>query len=155
MLLIAIDPGATGGIATMNTHDGRVVVIKMPDTPKDILELFGGLGCMDGQVKAVMEGISSGVFLHSGQGGAAQKAASMCKLHRHCGHVEMALIATGIPFESVSPQKWQKSMGALPKDLAARKRKIKDLMQRKHPNVKVTLWNADALGILEWAKANA
>lgn len=143
MLTIAIDPGASGGIATTNSHDGRVVVIKMPDTPKDILELFGGLGCMDWQVRAVMEDVGYHVQGNS--------ATASCKFARHCGHIEMALLAHSIPFESVRPQKWMKSMGALPKEKIARKNKIKDLMQRRHPNVKVTLWNADALGILHWA----
>ena len=40
---------------------------------------------------------------------------------------------------------------ALPKDKRERKRKMKELMAAQYPYIKVTDWNADALGILTWA----
>jgi hypothetical protein len=41
-----------------------------------------------------------------------------------------------------------KKLGAFPKDKKARKNAIKQMMQTRYPNIKVTLVNADALGIL-------
>lgn len=141
MLLLAIDPGASGGIAAIDTARDWPVCVKMPETPKDLLETLQGLLYMNPEARAVVEKVGFHV-----QG---NNASASCKFARHCGQLEMALIACGIPFEEVTPQKWMKPM-ALPKDKAARKRAIKDAMQRQYPPIKVTLWNADALGILTW-----
>ena len=146
MLLIAIDPGANGGIAVVSTTDNRPVVMKMPDTPKDIYDLFFGLNTVHGFPRLEIHAIVEKVGMHR-QG---NNASASCKFARHCGHIEMALIALGIPFEEVTPQKWMKSLGVMPKDKQARKNHIKDLMQRKYPTLKVTLWASDALGILNY-----
>jgi hypothetical protein len=145
MLLIAIDPGANGGIAA--SHDGSApVVMKMPETPKDIYDLLSGLCHAAGIIpehlpcKAIVEKVG----MHR-QG---NNASASCKFARHCGHIEMALIALGIPFEEVTPQKWMKSLGAMPKEKKDRKNHIKDIAQRRFPAIKVTLWSADALGIM-------
>lgn len=143
MLLIAIDPGASGGIAV--SRDGGIpVVMKMPDTPKDIFDLLSGINnsAYSKHVYAIVEKVG----MHR-QG---NNASASCKFARHCGHIEMALLALGIPFEEVLPQKWMKSLGVMPKDKQARKNHIKDLMQRRFPAVKCVLWNSDALGILLW-----
>jgi hypothetical protein len=157
MLTIAIDPGAGGGMAAQ-MDDNPVVVYKMPDTPKDIYDLLVTLvyhPCIiPSKVKCrvVMESISMGLFAPGGEDAAKAKMVAMFKLHRHCGQLEGFLLSLGTPFESVSPQKWMKSLGPMPKDTAKRKNHIKDMMQRRHPHIKVTLWNADALGILTWAQ---
>lgn len=150
MLLIAIDPGASGGIAVYNYDNKYTAVLKMPDTPKDIYEVLRGIRNIttvigEIQCRAIVEKVGFHV-----QG---NNASSSCKFARHCGQLEMALIAAGIPFEEVTPQKWMKPM-TLPKDKTARKNAIKDAMQRRYPDIKVTLWNADALGILTWALDN-
>lgn len=141
MLTIAIDPGASGGIAATG-DDGRPVTMKMPETPKDIHDLIYGLAIHHAEVRAIVEKVG----MHR-QG---NNASASCKFARHCGHIEMALIALGIPFEEPTPQKWMKSLGVMPKDKKDRKNHIKDLMQRKYPSIKVALWNADALGILTY-----
>lgn len=149
MLTIAIDPGASGAIVC-SRDGGPPVLMKMPDTPKDILELLSGLSVMDKDVHVTLEGISHGIFGGEGDNASRMKMTAMSKLHRHCGHLEGFLIALGIPFDSPSPQKWMAFHGQMPKDYAKRKRHIKDLMQRKWPGIKVALWNADALGILTY-----
>ena len=148
MLLIAIDPGASGGLA-VSRDGGDPVVMKMPDTPKDIYDLLSGLCHAAGIIpdRLPCRAIVEKVGMHR-QG---NNASASCKFARHCGHIEMALIALGIPFEEVTPQKWMKSLGVMPKEKQARKNHIKDLMQRKHGNaIKVTLWSSDALGILHY-----
>lgn len=157
MLTIAIDPGASGGIA-MRCHDGNVVVMKMPDTPKDIFDLLKGIGDIerDGvrlgylDVHAVVECIPAGVFGAKDDKEVRMKMGMTAKLQKSYNHIEAFLIALGIPFESVSAKKWQAHYGAMPKEYVKRKRHIKDLMQRKHPSIKVTLDTADCLGILTY-----
>jgi Holliday junction resolvasome RuvABC endonuclease subunit len=58
------------------------------------------------------------------------------------GHLEMALTAAGIPFERVSPQRWQKALGCLTKgDKNVSKRRAQELF----PSMKITHATADAL----------
>jgi len=73
---------------------------------------------------------------------------SATKFARHCGHLEAALYALGVPFTSVVPAVWMKKLGALPKDKPARKRAIREEMQRRFPALAVTLKTADALGVV-------
>jgi hypothetical protein len=140
MLTIAIDPGASGGIAVWCPVNEKAIVMKMPETPRDIYDLFAGLLETGNTIRAVVEKVG----MHR-QG---NNASASCKFARHCGHIEMALLALGIPFEEVTPQKWMKSLGVMPKDKKDRKNHIKDIAQRRYPDVKCTLWNSDALGIL-------
>ena len=142
MLTIAIDPGASGGIAIIGPNMEKPVVVKMPDTPKDIYDVLSSLATLHSSVRAVVEKVG----MHR-QG---NNASASCKFARHCGHIEMALLALGIPFEEVTPQKWMKSLGVVPKDKKDRKNHIKDLMQRRYGDIKVTLWSSDALGILTY-----
>jgi hypothetical protein len=79
-------------------------------------------------------------------------AGSSAKFARHCGQLEMALLASGIPIVDVVPSKWMKEvMSTVPTDRAERKRFIKEFVQRRYPSLKITLDTADALGILMYA----
>ena len=60
----------------------------------------------------------------------------------------MASLINKIPLKIISPMKWMKLAGPFSKDRKTRKNEIKALAQRVYPDVKVTLWNADALALL-------
>ena len=143
MAIIAIDPGANGGLAVEGWDIGGTDVYKMPDTYPNIFDLLMELDTNLIKPRAVVEKV--------GMHRAGNNASASAKFARHVGHLEMALYIVGIPVEWVTPQKWMQSLGSLPKDKAQRKRKIKELMQARYPDIEVTLWNADALGILTWA----
>lgn len=144
--VISIDPGANGAIVEYRPYDSpglQVRVHKMPETPKDIYSKLASIQNQSDECVCVIEKVGFHVK--------GNNASASCKFARHCGHLEMALIALGIPIvEEVTPQKWMKSMGTLPKDKTARKRAIKNKMQMRYPWIQVTLWNADALGLLEY-----
>lgn len=139
--IIAIDPGASGAIAVRDT-EGRVFVDDMPETLRDVWELLETDGQEGIDVTAIMEDVGYHVM--------GNNASASAKFARHVGALEMALTGLGISWESVRPQKWMKHFGALPKDKGERKRRIKELVQRRYPHIKVTLANADALAILLW-----
>lgn len=64
---------------------------------------------------------------------------------------QMALISLGIPFSLVTPQKWMKVFGNVPKGKDNKKKRkdfFVDRMKKLYPNIKVTLKNADALAML-------
>ena len=145
-MITAIDPGATGAIAHWDRFaDGLVSAIKMPDTPKDLYDYLQDLS-RGGPVGAKMICEKVGGYMPGNSGPSA------CKFARHCGHLDMALLAVGVPHEFVTPHTWMKSvMGTVPKEKKDRKNAIKQKMQQLYPHIKVTLVNADALGILTYA----
>ena len=141
--IIAIDPGANGAIAYTDS-DGHAHVEKMPEGMTSIADFIMGLKAESGRKPglAVLEKV--GGYMPGNSGPAAVKFA------RHCGNIEAILYCLGIPTEEVTPHKWMKSLGIMPKDKAERKRKIKEIMARFYPALNVTLVNADALGMLTW-----
>jgi Holliday junction resolvasome RuvABC endonuclease subunit len=137
-IIIGIDPGSSGGIAWIT--DGKPCVEKMPDTLQDLWELIDQFQERHTYCKAYLEQVHS----MPGQG-----VASSFKFGQGYGSLEMALTAAGIPFERVSPQKWQKALGCLTKgDKNVSKRKAQELF----PTMKVTHATADALLIAEWGR---
>jgi hypothetical protein len=164
MKLIAIDPGANGAVVMAIVNDlGILESIQanpMPDTPADILALFYRLMETDPQPTMCLTEKVGG-YQPGNSGPAAVTFA------RHCGHLDIALIAAKIPYEAVAPASWMKEfLITLPKSTykktgdkkadqkakydakQVRKHAIQDKAQRIFPQVKVTLNNADALGLL-------
>lgn len=157
-MMVAIDPGLNGGIAWQ--FDGKVNAVKMPETLGDIHTKLVDLATYG--PKCVIEKV--GDYMPGNSGPAAVKFA------RHCGHLEMGLYAAGISTLKVAPSTWQHwligkpNYPKIPKEINAkersrilahrkteRKNKIKDAVQRRFPELKVTLATSDALGILLWA----
>jgi hypothetical protein len=142
--ILAIDPGGSGGIAWQ--EESGVTSVKMPETEGDILSFFRGFKINSYTV--FMEEVGGYV-------GKAQPGSAMFKFGRHTGFVIGVVMALGFRLEMVRPQKWQKNLGlGTSKDCASKadwKRKLKAEAQRKFPGVAVTLYNADALLILDYA----
>jgi len=141
-MIIAIDPGASGGLAWRD-DDGVVNCADMPDTPGDILDQIRTLKVMGREVIAYME--KTGGYMPGNSGPSA------CKFARGCGLLEGAIMALSIPLIEVAPGVWMKTLGSLPQDKRERKNAIKALMQARYPHLKITLSTADALGLLTYA----
>ena len=139
---IAIDPGASGGLAWTD-RDGITHAEPMPPTMTEQADRLRALAAELPGALAVME--KTGTYVHGNSGPAAATFA------RHCGHLDAILYTLGLPTFTVAPTKWQKALGELPKDKAERKRAIREAMQRRFPALAVTMKTADALGILTWA----
>ncbi len=142
---IAIDPGASGGIAYRDA-DGIVRAEPMPEGMTAQVDRLRQLQAELGPLTATIERV--GGYMPGNSGPAAAKFAA------HCGGLRYAVYALGIAAErEPTPQTWMKSLGALPKDKPERKRAIRDAMQRMHPHLDVTLKTADALAMLAWRDA--
>ena len=136
--IVTVDPGASGGIAYADVG-GTVNVIKMPKTITDLVCMFKET--CDANSLVIIEKV--GGYMPGNSGPASVKFA------RHCGHIEAVCAALGLQTDFVSPQKWMKKLAALPKDKKERKNKIKEIVQLYYPHIKVTLWNADCLGMMK------
>jgi crossover junction endodeoxyribonuclease RuvC len=140
MKFLGIDPGLSGGIALVGSigSNPRAQAWKMPETERDVSDLF--LSLKSQVSKAYIERVHS----MPGQG-----VSSSFKFGVSYGFLRGMLIAHGIPFEEVTPQKWQKLLGCLTK---GDKNISKAKAQQIFPNIKVTHKIADALLIGEYAR---
>jgi hypothetical protein len=141
-MTIAIDPGASGGIAWTD-RDGIAQAAPMPDGMTAQVDFLRALRAELPTAGAVMERV--GGYRPGNSGPAAVTFA------RHCGNLEAALYSLGVPTICVTPRKWQAALGTWPDEKADRKRAIRDAMARRYPHLHVTLGTADALGMLTWA----
>ena len=142
--MLAIDPGAAGGLAWRDA-EGRVDAAPMPEGMTAQVDFLRALAARLPGLEAVLEKV--------GWWMPGDHPNSACRFARHCGNLEAALYALGIPAVAVAPAAWMKTLGALPKDKRARKAAIRELMARRYPHLAVTLKTADALGILSAATA--
>ncbi len=136
--IISIDPGQTGAIV-VRYQDGKISAYSMPETIGDLWDTF----CEDfDDPECIMENVGGYVPGNSGPGAV--------KFAKHIGQLEMALYAAGIPTTKVAPAVWMRAIRVPKLEKKYRKHWIKDAMQRLYPTIKVTLVNADALGILTY-----
>lgn len=149
-IIIGIDPGLGGGIAVLgDIVEGGADALPFK-TMADTGILIDSILAVKktSEIKAFVE--VPPVFFKGAQGGLASQA----KLHRNLGQYEGMLMGLGIPFETVTPQMWQKGLPGLAKLTGKdRKRALHNLATQRFPQLKPTLQTCDALLIAEWGKA--
>lgn len=140
MTFVAADPGGKSGSIAAITPTG-LVTHNMPDTQKDILDLFRSL-CFseDGKSFAILESVHS----MPGQG-----VSSSFKFGQNFGHLEMALLAAEIPYELATPQKWMKALGCM---TGGDKTITHTFAQKLFPGHKITKRQADAVCMAVYAQ---
>lgn len=148
MIFIGVDVGAAGGIALIDASGVALRAVHMPETDVDILSVLEharGLGWHHGDpqasgCRAVLEKVHSspqmGVVSAFSFGGAYRS-------------LRMALAAKEIPFDEVSPMKWQRRLECLS---GGDKNVTKARAQQLFPGVKVTHAIADALLLAEFCR---
>lgn len=137
--ILCIDPGKGGGLAYYD-KDQTVQAENMPETMPDLVDKLRALAVEHPYLHCVVEKVGGYVPGNSGP--------ASVKFGRHMGHIDAALYSLGIPTTQVAPSVWMKKLGALPKNKKDRKNAIKSMMATRYPHIRVTLKNADALGIL-------
>jgi hypothetical protein len=146
-MIVAIDPGAKGGIAVYDPDMGgaQVTVWPIPETTGQILDLLRKFA--PGPGIAVLEEVSGFI-------GKRQPGSAMFKFGKGYGFLLGVLMALNYRVEQVRPQKWQKELGIGTASACATqaiwKRKLLQRAQERYPGVPVTLRTADALLILDW-----
>lgn len=147
--LIAIDPGASGGIVFGDPASAKDPVLEnMPETVHDLAELLGDAS-QEGPTHVFVELVGGYI------GGAGAPGSAMFNFGENYGKIQGVLAALGIPFTLVRPQKWQASL-SLGNSKGMKKHewkaKLKAKAQQLYPKQKVTLQTADALLLWHAAK---
>jgi len=149
MHILGIDPGKTGGLATLDGDTGQIVsIIPMPIVAKefDVDTLFQVFQALPEGSRVVMEGVHA--FPHQGVN-------SVWAFAEGVGIVKGLVRASQLPLEFVYPQTWQKmTCGPTGKDKAV----TAAWAVRMFPKATLTLPRCrkphegicDALGIAYW-----
>lgn len=152
--IIAIDPGANGGIAIYRL-ECPIKTVKMPKTLEELknyIEYWQGISrplVFIEKLSVRPDDISLGV------GGANMgKLFRIQKMIANYEQLKTTIELLGIPFVLVHPMKWQNALKLRVKgeEKAKRKARYKDVAQDNYPTVKVTMWNADALLIMHFGR---
>lgn len=133
-LYIGIDPGQSGSLS-FHPEEGEPWAVKMPETDLDLFEAIYAYGdvSFDYEAVAMLEQVASRP---------GQSSVATFKFGEGYGKLQMALCAAGIPFQRVTPQKWQKDLQCLTKgDKNVSKRRAQELF----PHIRVTHNLADGL----------
>lgn len=147
--IIAIDPGASGGLA-VHKSGTPVTAHAMPPTEAEVMHLLRELTPEPSKCVAFVERVGGFV-------GKAQPGARAFTFGRGFGFLLGVLQERGVRVELVLPHKWQKHFNLGTASACASpaewKRKLRGEAQRRHPALKVTLSTADALLILDFGRA--
>ena len=143
--LIAIDPGKGGAFA-----------VKPPDSPvkafcfQSEAQVLADLSkCLQWQGTCVYGAILERVHAMPGQG-----VTSMFTFGANYGYWRGVLQALNVPFREVTPQRWQSGLNITAGLKGAeRKRALAQVARERHPELKITLKNADAVLMLDYAKS--
>lgn len=132
-LFIGIDPGACGGIAFKGDRNIEAFSFERM-TERDIMDII---------VEKTLN-VNAFCYLERSQPLPAKMRGgiSSFKLGHSYGFLRGILTGLKIPYDTVTPQVWQKSLGCLTR---GNKNVSKAAAQRLFPGVKVTHGNADAL----------
>lgn len=152
MIFIGIDPGLSGGIAFVaDRADWTPQTFKMPATERDLLDVFERVAPRGASVvdcHAVIERVNPGVFGALKSGG-RMGVVSAFTFGKGYGALLMALTAARIPFDQVTPLKWQQ---ALQCQTHGDKNISKRRAQQLFPSLKITHATADALLLAEFCR---
>jgi hypothetical protein len=138
--VIAIDPGASGGIAWKT--DNTIRCANMP-TMTELQTLIGDLP------KPIVV-IAEKVIIMP-KDGENYKFIRMQKLTNSLAEIKTTAMLCGCDYVDVVPRSWQKTLNLVnPEEEtpSARKRRLHTFAQQRFPQLKVTLKTCDALNIL-------
>lgn len=142
MIHIGIDPGANGAIVAFFPKETKILRFDK-STEREISQFLLDLAWDDEDDKfAMLEKITPMPQLQRG-------AVASFKLGASYGFLRGCLVSAKIPFDEVSPQKWQGFMGCPSK---GDKKITRAKAQQLFPHLKVVHSNADALLIAEYCR---
>lgn len=153
-VFVGIDPGVNGGISWIGSQ--LSFAVKMPTTELDLFKEIHRIKAAHFCCHAIIEKVHASPRRDKFGQEVKNGAASMFKFGQSYGSLRMALIAAGIPFDEVTPQKWQKELGLIRSNknetITAKKNRHKAKAQQLFPELKITHATADALLIAEYCR---
>jgi len=139
-LFLGVDPGKSGAMALVGPDGEHVSTVKLKETPRDVWDW------LEGFTESISYAVIEKVNAMPRQG-----VSSSFKFGENFGFCQGLLTASGVRFELVRPQRWQRAQACLTK---GDKNVTKNRAQQLWPDVKITHALADALLIADFARKN-
>ena len=136
MVYVGIDVGINGGICLLEPDINNIEIYSCPNTIRDMSDILDDTLFSDCNTRVVIEKVHA--FPNQG-------VTSMFNFGKNFGSWLGILNGLRIPYIEVSPQKWMKYYGSMPKERKVRKNHLKGLAQSLYPREKITLKTADAV----------
>lgn len=144
--VIGIDPGRNGGIAIYLDN-----VVEVRRMPKEVTDLSFWLQELQNSCRPL-------IFVEKLQmrpNDLTDNRGKIYRIQRMLADYEAlktVLQMSGVPFALTHPMKWQQGLNLRiqGEEKAQRKRRYKDIAKYLFPNIRVTMWNCDALLIMSW-----
>ena len=149
--IVAVDPGVSGGIVVYTPSEGTTEAHKMPTTDWDVVQLLKDINGNAGRVILYLE--EPPLFAGKNIPGSA-----IGKLMWNTGVLYGCAVAHGWEVNRIRPAIWMKAHSVGTKgdrSTTEWKNVLKARAAELFPDQDVTLWNADALLILDAARRGA
>ncbi len=144
---IGVDPGKSGAIVALGIHPTIEVHCVCKNTERELWEFVQSqVRDPSGETFAMIEKVHAMP---------KQGVTSMFNFGQSYGYLRGILVASQIPFEAVTPAKWQKRYGLIRKKKESdtdKKNRHKAVAQELFPTTKVTHALADALLIAHFCR---
>lgn len=156
--IIGIDPGANGGIVKWRPNE-KITAIQMP---KDLTELRNYLEYLKTICSPIvfLEKLSvrPDDIMPGADGVNMGKLYRIQKMLANFEQLKATIAVCDVPFVMVHPMKWQNELKLRAKttrkkeEKNERKRRYKEIAGNLYPELKPTLWNADATLIMHFGR---
>ena len=139
MIYLGVDPGKSGSIVAI--HEAGTIQFVGNDTPEhEIARWLADVACEPLYCFAVLEKVSSSP---------QQGVRSAFTFGQSYGFLRGLLVTLAVPFETVTPQRWQRTLGCLSK---GDKNVTKARAQELAPHFRFTHRTADAFLLAEYGR---
>lgn len=156
--IVGVDPGSNGGIVTWRPNQN----IKAVQMPKDLNDLKDYLSYLKSICSPLvfLEKLSvrPDDIMPGADGVNMGKLYRIQKMMANYEQLKAIISVCDIPFVMVHPMKWQNELKLRVKktrkkeDKSERKRRYKQIAGNLYPELKPTLWNADATLIMHFGR---
>lgn len=156
--IVGVDPGSNGGIVTWRPNQN----IKAVQMPKDLNDLKDYLSYLKSICSPLvfLEKLSvrPDDIMPGADGVNMGKLYRIQKMMANYEQLKAIISVCDIPFVMVHPMKWQNELKLRLKttrkkeDKSERKRRYKEIAGNLYPELKPTLWNADATLIMHFGR---
>ena len=142
--LVAVDPGASGGLA-IRDREGSIILQSMPDTLPALVGIL-----------MIYKAAGSELWIEEVPKftGRNIPSSTTAVLFQSVGRVEGAAVALGYSLHRVPPKVWQEPLGLGGRKSvdtqAAWKRKLRGKAEELYPSLDITLATADAVLVLHY-----
>ena len=146
--IIAIDPGSGGALAFITDASGYSEAYKCPSTTREMFSVYNH--CVSA---CYIDGLKPTVVVEKVWAFPTDARSNAFNFGVNYGKWLGIISSSNIKPILVTPKKWQKAYQPLSKDKPSRKRELKQIASEMFPEIRVTLYNCDALLIGAWAKS--